>query len=102
MFRALIALGAGLIAVILCVRARRIPDRHCRLEAARRAQLRTARGFGAGQTLSIDRPPTEAQAILTPALDGFAPTSQMPEIAEAEALSRDWRKPASGDEAISR
>jgi hypothetical protein len=46
--------------------------------------------------------PTEAQAILTPALDGFAPTSQMPEIAEAEALSRDWRKPASGDEAISR
>ena len=30
------------------------PDRHCGHEAARHAQLRTARGAGAGQTLSID------------------------------------------------
>ena len=30
--------------------------------------------------------PAEAHAVLTPALDGFAPTSQMPEIAEAQAL----------------
>jgi predicted ATPase len=29
---------------------------------------------------------TEARAVLTPALDGFAPTSQMPETAEAQAL----------------
>jgi len=30
--------------------------------------------------------PAEARAVLAPALDGFAPTSQMPEIAEAQAL----------------
>ena len=30
--------------------------------------------------------PAEAHAILTPALDGFAPTPEMPEIAEAQAL----------------
>ena len=30
--------------------------------------------------------PADAHAVLTPALDGFAPTSQMPEIAEAQAL----------------
>ena len=34
---------------------------------------------------STDRP-VEAYAVLTPALEGFAPTSQMPEIAEAQAL----------------
>jgi len=28
----------------------------------------------------------DAHAVLAPALDGFAPTSQMPEIAEAQAL----------------
>jgi hypothetical protein len=30
--------------------------------------------------------PTEAHAVLAPALEGFAPTPEMPEIAEAEAL----------------
>ena len=30
--------------------------------------------------------PAEAHAVLAPALDGFAPTSEMPEIAEAQAL----------------
>jgi predicted ATPase len=30
--------------------------------------------------------PAEARAVLAPALDGFAPTSQMPEIAETQAL----------------
>jgi class 3 adenylate cyclase/tetratricopeptide (TPR) repeat protein len=30
--------------------------------------------------------PTEANAILAPALDGFAPTTEMPEIAEAQTL----------------
>jgi hypothetical protein len=34
---------------------------------------------------SISRP-AEAHAVLAPALDGFAPTPEMPEIAEAEAL----------------
>lgn len=30
--------------------------------------------------------PAEARAVLAPALEGFSPTSQMPEIAEARAL----------------
>jgi predicted ATPase len=30
--------------------------------------------------------PAEAHAVLAPALDGFAPTKEMPEIAEAHAL----------------
>ena len=38
-------------------RGRSLPDRHRRREAARHAQLRTARGAVARQALSIDRPP---------------------------------------------
>jgi hypothetical protein len=34
---------------------------------------------------STDRP-TDAQAVLAPALEGFSPTPEMPEIAEAQAL----------------
>jgi hypothetical protein len=34
---------------------------------------------------STDRP-AEAHAALAPALEGFAPTPEMPEIAEAQAL----------------
>ncbi len=30
--------------------------------------------------------PAEAHAVLAPALEGFSPTREMPEIAEAEAL----------------
>ena len=63
-----------------------LPDRHRRREAARHAQLRTARRALARQALSIDRPPRRAHAVLAPALDGFAPTPEMPEIAEAQAL----------------
>ena len=35
-----------------------------------------------------NRPPArlEAHAVLEPALEGFSPTSEMPEIAEAQAL----------------
>jgi hypothetical protein len=33
--------------------------------------------------------PIEAHDILAPALEGFAPTSEMPEIAEAQALLRE-------------
>ena len=32
----------------------------------------------------------EACAILTPALDGFSPTAEMPEINEAQALLELW------------
>jgi hypothetical protein len=30
--------------------------------------------------------PADAREVLTPALDGFSPTPEMPEIAEAQAL----------------
>ncbi len=37
--------------------------------------------------------PVDAHAILAPALEGFAPTPEMPEIAEAQALLDDWSFP---------
>ena len=50
---------------------------------------------------STDRP-VEAYAVLTPALDGFAPTSQMPEIAEAQALLAELSQTAEVKEAVAR
>ena len=39
------------------------------------------------QALPIERPPpTDAHAVLAPALEGFSPTPEMSEIAEAQAL----------------
>ena len=32
--------------------------------------------------------PVDAHAVLTPALEGFSPTPEMPEIAEAQALMK--------------
>jgi predicted ATPase len=37
--------------------------------------------------------PADAHAVLAPALEGFAPTPEMPEIAEAEALEVELSKP---------
>jgi hypothetical protein len=45
------------------------------LGPARRALARQARGHFA-----------DAHAVLAPALEGFTPTPEMPEIAEAQAL----------------
>ena len=54
-------------------------------KGARSFELRAA--LALAQALSIDRPPpTEAHAVLAPALEGFSPTPEMPEIAEAQAL----------------
>ncbi len=56
------------------------------------ARAQKARGFGLRAALSLaklyqstDRP-VEAYDVLAPALQGFAPTPEMPEIAEAQAL----------------
>jgi predicted ATPase len=56
------------------------------------AQAQKARSFELQAALALaklyqatDRP-TEAQAVLAPALEGFAPTPELPEIAEAQAL----------------
>ena len=48
-------------------------------------QLRPARRALARQALSIDRPPSRSPRH-PPALEGFVPTPEMPEIAESQAL----------------
>ena len=69
-----------------CARRRSLPDRH-----RRRAQ-QGARSFELRAALSLAKlyqstgRPAEAHAVLAPALEGFAPTPEMPEIAEAQAL----------------
>jgi predicted ATPase len=56
------------------------------------AQQQGARSFELRAALSLAKlyqstgRPAEAHAILAPALEGFSPTSEMPEIAEAQAL----------------
>ncbi len=56
------------------------------------ARNQGARSFGLRSALSLAKlyqstaRPADAHAILAPALDGFWPTSEMPEIAEAQAL----------------
>ena len=67
-------------------RRRSLPDRDHASPSNRHAQPRTASSAVASQALSIDRRPAEAHAILAPALEGFAPTPEMPEIAEAQAV----------------
>jgi predicted ATPase len=66
------------------------------------AQQQKARSFELSAALSLakiyqstDRP-SDAHAVLAPALGGFSPTSEMPEIGEAEALVRTLE----GDEAV--
>jgi predicted ATPase len=41
--------------------------------------------------------PADAHAVLVPALEGFTPTPEMREIAEATALLRDLAKPPPGE-----
>ena len=55
-------------------------------QATRSFELRAALSL-ARLYQSTDRP-ADAHAVLAPALEGFSPTPEMPEIAEAQALSR--------------
>ena len=56
------------------------------------AKEQGARSFGLQAALSLAKlyqstaRPIDAHAVLVPALEGFAPTPEMPEIAEAVAL----------------
>ena len=56
------------------------------------AEAQKARSFELQAALSLAKlyqstgRPAEARAILSPALEGFSPTPEMPEIAEAQAL----------------
>jgi predicted ATPase len=68
------------------------PAEEAFLTAIAVAQAQKARSFELRAALALAKlyqstgRPDDAHAVLTPALDGFAPTSQMPEIAEAQAL----------------
>ena len=53
---------------------------------ARRAQLRPAAALSLAKLYQSTGRLAEAHAVLAPALEGFAPTPEMPEIAEAQAL----------------
>jgi predicted ATPase len=59
------------------------------------AQAQKARSFELQAALSLAKlyqstgRPAEARATLAPALEGFSPTPEMPEIAEAQALIED-------------
>ena len=53
-------------------------------QATRSFELRAA--LSLAKLYQLTGRPAEAHAVLAPALEGFAPTSQMPEIAEAQAL----------------
>jgi class 3 adenylate cyclase/tetratricopeptide (TPR) repeat protein len=72
--------------------ADRAPAEHAYRTAIAIAREQGSRSFGLRAALALaklyqstDRPP-DACAVLAPALEGFAPTPEMPEIAEAQAL----------------
>ena len=70
-----------------CAGGGSLPVRHRHRPAPRRAQLRPARGAFARQALPIYRPSRRRpRRSFVPALEGFSPTPEMPEIAEAQAL----------------
>jgi predicted ATPase len=68
------------------------PAEEAFLTAIAVARQQTTRSFELRAALSLAKlyestgRPAKAHAVLAPALDDFAPTSQMPEIAEAQAL----------------
>jgi hypothetical protein len=72
--------------------------------AAAVAKQQGSRSFGLRAALSLAKlyqhtaRPAEAYAVLAPALEGFTPTLEMPEIAEAQALLQ--RLAHGGDGAI--
>ena len=68
------------------------PAEEAYLTAIAIANEQGARSFGLRAALSLAKlyqstaRPADAHAVLAPALEGFAPTPEMPEIAEAQAL----------------
>jgi hypothetical protein len=68
------------------------PAEEALLTAVAVAKQQATRSFELRAALSVARlyqssgRPVEAHAVLAPALEGFSPTPEMPEIAEAQAL----------------
>ena len=80
------------------------PAEEAFLAAIAIAQAQKARSFELQAALSLAKlylstaRPAEAHAVLAPALGGFSPTPEMPEIAEAQALLERFAR--GGDSAI--
>jgi predicted ATPase len=83
---------------------RRDPANPASAEAAFRRAIEIAatqgtRSFGLRAALALAKlcqstgRPADAHAVLAPALEGFAPTPEMPEIDEAQALLCDSQRP---------
>ena len=68
------------------------PAEEAFLTAIAVAERQEARSFDLRASLSLAKlyqstgRPADAHAVLAPALEGFSPTPEMPEIAEAQAL----------------
>ena len=62
------------------------PDRHRGRAARERTQLRLRAALSLAVLYQSTGRPADAHAVLAPALEGFSPTPEMPEIAEAQAL----------------
>jgi hypothetical protein len=58
--------------------------------------LGPARRAVAGQAYQSTDRPVEAHAVLAPALEGFSPTPEMAEIAEAQSLLSELSNPSAG------
>jgi adenylate cyclase len=80
-------------------RANMAPAEEAFLAAITVAQAQKARSFELQAALALAKlyqstaRPVEAHAILAPALEGFTPTPEMPEVAEAQALMERWTSP---------
>jgi hypothetical protein len=82
--------------------ANRAPAEGALLTAIAVARRQATRSFELRAALALAKlyqstgRPVDAHAILAPALDGFSPTPEMPEIAEAVALLGELANPRVG------
>ena len=58
----------------------------CRRATTKSPKLQAARRAVAGQALPVHRPPIDAHDVLGPALQGFSPTPEFPQVREALEL----------------
>ena len=78
--------------LLMCGSANSAPTEQAFVSAIAVARQQGTRSFGLRAALSLAKlyqstgRPADAQAVLAPALEGFSPTPEMPEIAEALAL----------------
>jgi hypothetical protein len=78
--------------LLKCNSANPAPAEEALLNAIAVAKQQSTRSFGLRAALSLAKlyqstgRPAEAHAVLAPALEGFSPTPELPEIPEAQSL----------------